>query len=127
MKQTVINTFAIIGIVTTFVLACSAALNDDDATITESTETVATITNESTTSNNTSTDNTTSESTTSNNTTTNNTTTIAQSVGKYQLAVADNVVWLLNTETAEVKLISNSSPGGPRWNNPGTTQWYNHQ
>ena len=126
MKETVLNTFAVIGIVTTFVLACSAVLDDEETTVTNN-ETVASVSNESSASDNTTSNNTTSTSTSSNNTATNNTSTIAQSVGKYQLAAADNVVWILNTETAEVKLISNSSPGGTRWNNPGTTQWYNHQ
>ena len=98
MKKTVLNTFAVIGIVTTFVLACSAALDDDAITI-ENTETVVAVVNDSTTS-----ESTTSESTTS----------VVQSgnIGKYQLVQGEvnaqiglgyYSFYLLNTETAEIK------------------------
>ena len=103
MKKTVLNTFAVIGIVTTFVLACSAALDDDAITI-ENTETVVAVVNDSTT----------SESTTSESTTSESTTSVVQSgnIGKYQLVQGEvNAAigygyysfYLLNTETAEIK------------------------
>ena len=37
MKQTIINTFAAIGVITTFVLACSAALEESSISMKEGT------------------------------------------------------------------------------------------
>ena len=127
MKETVLNTFAVIGIVTTFVLACSAVLDDEETTVTNN-ETVASVSNESTASDNTTSNSTTSNSSSSNNTTTNNTSTIAQSAGKYQLTASDGALFLLNSETAEVKQIHTTTAGSAvRWYNPGNSEWYNHQ
>ena len=94
------NVFAIIGIVSTIVIACSAALNDnviaDNAVIAENSTTE-----------NTTTDNSTSDNSTSDNSSSENNE--ANTVGTYQLTISNMsdgeiVVGIINTKTGKYEL-----------------------
>ena len=113
MKNQVINTFALIGVITVIAIACSSALSDDDDVIIPSSTTeVAVETNTPvTTTTNTGTTNTSSSGTTTTNTV------VQNQVGRYQISVADgdSRAWVIDTANGKyIRLIidGNGEPTG---------------
>ena len=85
MKNQVINTFALIGVITVIAIACSSALSDDDDVIipNSSTEVAVETNTPVTTTTNTGTTNTSSSGTTTTNTV------VQNEIGRYQISTID--------------------------------------
>ena len=116
MKNQVINTFALIGVITVIAIACSSALSDDDDVIIPSSTTeVAVETNTPlTTTTNTGTTNTSSSGTTTTNTVTTNTV-VQNQVGRYQISAADGTsrAWVIDTVNGKYIRLNVHQDGTP--------------
>ena len=102
MKKQIINTFALIGVITVIAIACSSALSDDDDVIipNNSTEVAVETNTPVTTTTNTGTTNTSSSGTTTTNTV------VQNEIGRYQIANRGsgqrnefNYAWIIDTKT----------------------------